>query len=269
MSKILPSPCAIFSSTQSLEEAIHFLNQTDGSFLIIAGPSGSALGVFTKTNLLRAVSLAIKDNSLFKKPVSLFMSQPVKSLPLELIHTVPEFMHQNSMHHVPIHSKDPITDEDKIIGIVHSDSIFEEYVKNRHLFPLFTEKQPSQKRKIIGVLSVESATYQLTKSIFSQSRYIDVERLRFSQFNLARKADELDALILDIDETKNRQWFPIIKELAAHPGLEYVICTYSPELHEDVHPLFKNLSTSGILRVYEKPIQISEFTTALINYLQK
>ena len=64
MNKILPSPCASFSSTSSLEEAIYFLNQTDGSFLIIIGPSGAALGVFTKTNLLRAVSQSINFKNL-------------------------------------------------------------------------------------------------------------------------------------------------------------------------------------------------------------
>lgn len=260
---VIPSPCLIEKSSIKVKDAIEIMFKTDTSYILLTNSKGDLSGIFTKTDLIKVTRAIILDGSVMDRGIHLFMSQPVKTLSLNLIHASPEYMLKHRVEHIPITEVDEEQEYEKVIGIVTSESIFEFMVKLRGLPPIFGGETVRRTRKRIGVLGADGSVYRLFHAIYSRSFYVDVERYRFAHFDLEKVADEVDVLLLDIDNIENRVWLPIVKSVLLNPNLETVYLIYSPDLHTDVSGGLKKIEVSGILKLYEKPLDLSTITIGL------
>ena len=260
---VKPSPCQLASTKTSIEDAIQTIEQTHSSYLLLIDEKEELSGILTKTDICNAIKFLKSDKSYFSRPAAMIMKKPVKSLPLELMHNAPEFMLQNDIEHVPITEYSKSTDSQNVIGVITSDSVFEFMVKLRGIPPIFGGETQATRRHTLGVLSGDGATFRLLHSVFKNSKYINVERLHFSGFDMAKDAGELDALILDIDEVQDRTWLPIIKSAVTQEKPENVFVVYTPEQHANAQNALKQLEIKGVLEIYTKPLDLTQLTVDL------
>jgi hypothetical protein len=155
------------------------------------------------------------------------------------------------------------TGRQDVIGVITSDIVFEYMVRMRRIPPIFGGQSQQTKRRIIGVLSGDGAAFRLLHSVFRNSKYIDVQRFQFAKFDIVKEAPELDALIVDIDDVKDRIWLPIIKTAVTAENPENVFIAYTPEQHENAKGALKQLETKGLLEVYTKPLNLTQLTVDL------
>ena len=261
--KVVPSPCLVACSSQTVKEVLCLMEESKSSYVVLVNATGELSGIFTKTDAIKLSCDLLESPEIGDKGIHLYMSRPVKTLSLGMVHAAPEFMIKNKFEHVPITEKDPESGQEQVVGIVTSEAIFEFMVKLRGLPPIFGGETVRRTRKTIGVLGADGSVFRLFQSVYSKSFYVSVERFRFSGFDLEKVAQDIDVLILDIDEVENRVWIPVVKSVLANPDLETVFLAYAPGGHEKILDGLKKMETSGFVRLYEKPLDLSKVTVDL------
>ena len=191
------------------------------------------------------------------------MSKPVLNIPLELMHTAPEFMVEHGIEHVPVIEIDSKSKAESVVGVITSEAVFEFMVKLRGIPPIFGGESEQKTVKTIGVLSGDGSLFRMLDSVFHNSHYINVDRYKFAGFDITKVAANVDAMIIDIDEIKNRIWLPIIKTAVTEEDPENVFVVYTPELHEDAEDALRALEVKGLLEVYAKPLNLTQLTVDL------
>mgnify|MGYP002820674625 FL=1 len=239
---------------------------TDSSYLLLEDGAEQLTGIFTKSDLLKAISRNEDLNVLMDRPVHQYMSRNLKTINIDMIHSAPEFLVRNKLGHAPVVSINEQTQKHEIVGVVQQESLFQHIVKTRELPDIYeTPNTRAVKRRLVGVLCGDGALFHLVDSVFREAQHIGVQRYRFGQFDLERVSNDVDALAVDLDGIPKRNWLPIVKEIVAHPGLEHVIVTYNPKTFEGEKSLFEKLQVNGYLKVIEKPFIVSQLIRSVLN----
>ncbi len=261
--KIIPSPGLVISSDLTVKEAIKIMSDNHSSYLLLEGNDGNISGIFTETDFVRLMGGRWDQSETGQRPIHQFMSSPVRTLSVELMHTAPEFMIRYNVSHVPIKDYSAEAKKSVIVGIITSKSLFEYVVRLRDLPPLFGGNLTRKHRKTIGILSADGTLLKTMNSIFAHSVYVDVERFRFSQFNLEQVTEKISALLIDLDETETRLWLPITKDVVKLSCLGNVFILYSKSKHKDAEKFLAALEVSGLVQLYRKPLNLSKLITDL------
>ena len=264
MVSVQPAPCLLGKTDMSIGETLELMREQKTSYILLQGNTGGISGIFTDRDVLHKFP-ALMDSKNLERPISTLMSRPVKTLPLNMIHLVGEFMVQNNIRHVPIMSK---SQGGELVGVVTSKAVFEAMVRLRGMPPIFGETSQDQGRRLLGILSPDGSTYNTFEKIFDQSHHIDVQRIYFANMQtkgeLHRACEACDALIIDIDEAPVKEWVDIVKQFILEPGLEIVCLVYSREKHKpEVLKVVETLEGSGQAIIHQKPMDMAQILLEL------
>lgn len=261
MATIKPAPCLIISADTSIGDTIELMRTHSASYVLLRDSQEKLSGIFTDRDVLTKFPILV-DPDVRKKPVSTVATKPVKTLSIDLIHTVGEFMLKHNLRHIPVlePGKEGMA-ADKIVGIVTSHSIFESVIRSRGGLG-FYDRHRGVPSKVLGILSGDGSLFFQMQKLFEGSPYFQTERLYYA--NLRKPQDikaagtRCHAILIDVDDTPEREWADLLREFNASPQLDVVCLIYTPSAHSSsVNDLIQKLKVSGQFLVYEKPLDMT------------
>ncbi|MEZ4871961.1 MAG: CBS domain-containing protein [Bdellovibrionales bacterium] len=255
----------IVESDITILQGLKVMKEFKLSYLLLKNPENVVSGIFTKTDLLDLILAGSGNPNVLNIPFHQWMTKKLKTLPLRLMDTAPEFMKQNNISHLPIVELNRNTGREEVVGMVTTRNIFDFAVGHRGLPPIFGGPPVKKTRKIIGILSPDGMTFRILEKVFSRSKYVGTQRFRFSSFDFIEVAKQVDALVVDIDGMEKRVWFPIVEAAAQNPDLESVCIVFDNKKHENLEDKLEPLEALGFFKLYEKPLNL----TLLITDLEK
>ena len=96
---IEPQPIHIIDSETKIIDGLKAMKEKSLTYLLLQNKEQKITGIFTKTDLLNLLINIDKDSNALQRPFHQLMTKPLKTLPLQLIHTAPEFMKSEKINH--------------------------------------------------------------------------------------------------------------------------------------------------------------------------
>ena len=255
----ISSTCLIMNENDSIRSVVKAMVDGEFDYALLKNNDNRLRGIFTQTQCLRYLE-DIVDQRLLDAPILKVMSSPVKTLPLHLCHTAPEFFKTHGVYHAPIVNHNADTQRDEVVGVLTSANYVDAVANKRKLPPIFGVQDSLTDRKTLGIASPDGSLHQLIETIYEGSDNTDVERIRFAHLqtkqDLERACNQFDALILDLEGAPERFWLPAVEFVLKHPGSEYLALVISPDFPMAKKNAIAAIEKTGVLQVFEKPLNI-------------
>lgn len=217
-------------------------------------------GILTQNQILRNLENIVQKGWL-DGPVTNVMSSPVKTRPLHLYHTAPEFFKIHGVHHAPIVNHNRETMHDEVVAVVTSDMYVDSVSNGRILPSIYDLGKELINRRTFGVASPDGSLFNLLERLYQSNERTDVERVRFANLqteeSLERVCEQYDALILDLEGAPERYWLPMVSFTLRHPGMEYIALAVPADFSESKRKAIEEIGAKGVLKVFEKPLNVS------------
>jgi len=245
----------VIPCTTKISEVLETMRSNNTGFVLLSNSTGNIQGIFTQSDVIKKIE-TITDPESLERQIGVIMSQPLKYLTVDMMHTCAEFMVENNISHVPIFSR-----KKELIGVITADTVLKSLVHYSGMPPIYSGKGTTDDFRLLGVLSPDGAFYNYMKSIFENSDYLGIDRLYFGNMQepsqLKRVIEQYDALIIDIDEAPRKEFIHILREFLETPEIETVGLLYDPKKQDsDLLDVINKLKVSGQFHVYTKPVHI-------------
>ncbi len=116
------------SAATPLSDVLHTMQRNNIGAVLLVDTHNHCVGIFTERDLLKKLD-TIRSYNAWEKPISLVMSQPLKSLPLERMVEAAEFMIAQGIRHVPL-TKGP-----DVVAMLSMRDLFESLLKTGRVSP--------------------------------------------------------------------------------------------------------------------------------------
>ena len=254
---LTPSACITAPCQTTVGNILHLIAEKRTTYVLLEGDAGMVSGIITHSDMARIALEIRRDPKVADEPIHKFMTRPVKRIDLTNIELAPSFMLSNDVHHVPV-VENIDTDQEVIIGMISSNSIFEEMVRKQEL-----QQGPKENLAPMNhfVISPDGTLFRLLNTFYRDSRSHLVERHRVSHFK-PHFIDEKDVtdFLIDIDDLKSRQWLPIVKGILTYLPEKPLYIVFTPNKEDSG---LYNLEKSGVIKIFEKPLDIGQLTQFL------
>ncbi len=177
--KVIPAPCLVCDVKLSIRQVTRNMKSHRADYALFKDDKGKIVGIVTESDLIKNLDRII-DEKLFDQGIVQVMNSPVKTLPIQLFHTAPEFFRINNVQHAPVTNHNSETGYDEVVGIITSETILEAMVNARGLPYLYALGGRDLQRRMIGVASPDGSLFSLINKVYEPAEKIDVERLRFA-----------------------------------------------------------------------------------------
>lgn len=264
--KIHPSPAIKAKADTPIRDCIERMKKNSiGALLIVStDQSEQLLGIFTERDIIKNLEKMIQG-SLWKRPVHLFMTRDLHTLPAHRLDQAGKMMLEHGFRHLPIvQNEGTVT---RLVGVISIRDVVRSFIQDDT--PL--SKPPRKKKRLsnVGVLSNDRfyLTYirtGLKNSGFAKLRKISSKRLRLDKKRLLEIL-RLKALIVDIDSQNPEDWIEFLKEVfdRIHTRPK-VIVLFNPSVHSSRElSALGNASNLKRIHAVEKPFNINSLIDIL------
>jgi CBS domain-containing protein len=230
------------------------------TFLLVESESGHLEGIFTLKDVVKSFDYMAYGDHL-KKPVSVAMSRPVKTINANQLHEAAEIMLNEGIRHLPVKSAEP-GEESRILGVVDMESLLRGEIEDK-------KKRETESREI-SVFSPNGSLLNFIKSVLSTYPLLQVDKLWASKLpdreHMAAYIQGYDLFFLDIVDEKALKFAETFGEEVSR-GKKRMVALVMTEQFKKAEDLQRLKKIVGIdrVRVFEKPITVHDVIYECLN----